>query len=318
MKPLLPAIFLCLLAACTEPAPTVVGTLERDRLALTAPQTEIVAEWLVAEGDHVAADTPLLRLDDRRQTARVAQLRALRDQAQNRLDELLRGPRHEEIRAARAELAGTEARLQDAAAQLTRIRELVRSGVRSAAELDTAQSTHDAAQAARAAATARLDALLAGTRDEELAQATAALAAAQAALAAADIDLQRLTLRAPAAGFVEALPYRPGEQAGAGATVAVLLADTPVYANVYVPQTLHARLRPGTPATIHIAGRAEPLTGQVRFIAGDAAFTPYYALTEHDRGRLSYQTKVTITVPADTWLPVGAPLTVAFQLEETP
>lgn len=318
MKPLLSAIFLCLLTACTQPAPTVVGTLERARLALAAPQTEIVAEWLVAEGNHVAADTPLVRLDERRQTARVAHLSALRDQAQNRLDELLRGPRHEEIRAARAELAGTEARLQDAAAQLARTRELVNSGVRSAAELDTAQSAHDAAQAARAAAKARLDALLAGTRDEELAQANAALAAAQATLTAAQIDLQRLTLRAPVAGFVEALPYRPGEQVGVGATIAVLLADTPAYANVYVPQALHARLQPGTPATVHIAGRAEPLTGQVRFISSDAAFTPYYALTEHDRGRLSYQVKVNISVPKDTWLPIGAPLTVAFQLEPAP
>lgn len=313
MKYLLSPLLLIFLAACNNTPQPVVGTLERERLALAAPQTEIVADWLIAEGDHVAANTPLLQLDKSRQQATVMRLTALHDQAKNHLDELLNGPRHEDIRAARAELAGAEARLQDAAAQLTRTRELVASGVRSAAELDTAQSTHDAAQAARTAAKARLDALLAGTRDEALAQANAALAAAQAALDAAKIDLQRLTIRAPAAGFVEALPYHPGEQAAAGATVVVLLADTPVYASVYVPQALHAHLQPGMPATVHVAGLEKPLAGRVRYIAGDAAFTPYYALTEHDRDHLSYLVKVDIDVPPNTWLPVGAPLSVTFQ-----
>jgi len=49
----------------------------------------------------------------------------------------------------------------------------------------------------------------------------------------------------------------------------------------------------------------------VRWIASDPAFTPYYALTERDRGRLSYVAKVDITEQYER-LPDGVPVEVEF------
>ena len=48
----------------------------------------------------------------------------------------------------------------------------------------------------------------------------------------------------------------------------------------------------------------------VRFLSAQAAFTPYYALTQRDRSRLSYLMEVTLTEPAAKELPTGVPVEV--------
>ena len=54
-----------------------------------------------------------------------------------------------------------------------------------------------------------------------------------------------------------------------------------------------------------------PVDGRVRWVASDPAFTPYYALTERDRGRLTYVAKVDITEERQR-LPDGVPVEVEF------
>ena len=48
----------------------------------------------------------------------------------------------------------------------------------------------------------------------------------------------------------------------------------------------------------------------MRWVSADASFTPYFALTEHDRSRLSYLAEV--DVPDAAELPSGVPLEVDF------
>jgi HlyD family secretion protein len=47
-------------------------------------------------------------------------------------------------------------------------------------------------------------------------------------------------------------------------------------------------------------------------VASDASFTPYYALTERDRGRLVYVAKVDLIDLAAAELPTGLPVEVVF------
>ena len=55
---------------------------------------------------------------------------------------------------------------------------------------------------------------------------------------------------------------------------------------------------------------AESLQGRVRWVSADASFTPYFALTEHDRSRLSYLAEIDLEDARD--LPSGLPLQVDF------
>ena len=73
------------------------------------------------------------------------------------------------------------------------------------------------------------------------------------------------------------------------------------------------RIRVGSRARVRIAGREGELAARVRWVAHDAAFTPYFALTQHDRGRLSYLAEVDIEGADSVELPTGVPVEVEFE-----
>jgi len=294
---------------------TAVGTLERDRLDLIAESSEPVLERPVQEGALVEAGTLLVKLDPTRFESQVAEAAGARDRAAARLAELVRGPRRERIDEARARLQGAEGRLDTARSELARVKELLDQGVVSQAELDRQRALFDEAKAARDAARATLDERLEGTTAEELVQAEAVLAEAEATLADARVRLSRLEIRAPTAGWVDALPYEIGERPRAGGVVAVLLADQAPYARVYVPAAARIHVGPGSPAEARVDGVAQPLRGRVRNVATEASFTPYFALTERDRGHLVYLAKVDLLDPAARKLPSGIPVEVKFLVD---
>jgi len=87
------------LAACddTDVANAVVGELASDRIELVAEVNEPITEIAVAEGETVTAGQLVLRQDDTRARARLREAEAAVGQARARLDELVRGPREEQI-----------------------------------------------------------------------------------------------------------------------------------------------------------------------------------------------------------------------------
>ena len=286
----------------------LLGTLERDRLELVAEAHEPIVELLVREGDRVDAGTLLLRLDPAVPEARLEQARSERARARAVLAEAVSGPRREQILAARAALAGAQARWSAAASEFDRVESLVRRSLLPQAELDRQRAARDGAQAERDAARERLRELEQGTRSEVLDQAQAALQAAEAQVAALELSRSRLDLRAPRAGVVEALPYELGERPPAGAPVAVMLADGRTYARVFVPEPLRASVTAGTSMTVRLDGVDRDWQGRVRYVSTDAAFTPYFALNERDRSRLSYLAEVDLVEEEASALPTGMPV----------
>jgi HlyD family secretion protein len=302
------------LTACGEGADnrTAVGTLERDRIELIAEAQEPILEIRVREGQSVQEGDLLVRHDGERLEAQVARAKSARDRAAARLAELVRGPRAERIREARARLSGAESLLAAAERDLERARKLAEQGVLAPDRLDREQARRDDALATRDAAKAVLQALEWGSTDEELQQARATLSEAEASLAELRILRERLRVRAPRAGQIDALPYQVGERPPQGAVVVVMLADTAPYARVYVPEPLRVRIHPGLDVAVRVDGVDEDLAGRVRSVSHDAVFTPYYALTERDRSRLAYLAEVDLVDPQARDLPTGLPVEVVL------
>jgi len=309
----LPSVIV-LLTGCGDSVDNGValGTLERDRLELPAESHEPIIEVLVHEGSTVTAGQELLKLDSASALARRASLQAQAGIARHRLTELVHGPRVEEVLEAGARLAGAESQLQTEANELARQQELLAQKLTSQSALDRQRAARDLAESTRKEALAALALLLKGTRVEELDQAREALEQSEAELRLYEISLDRLSVRAPRAGIVEALPFKLGERPPAGAAVVVMLAESAPYARVHVPQPLRARVMAGMAAQVHVDGFAEPFVGEVRYISADAAFTPYYALTQKDRSRLSYLAEVTLTEPRAAELPTGIAVEISF------
>ncbi len=297
----------CALAACSqETNDHLVGTLERDRVELAVESSEPITAIFVEDGARAAAGTVILRQDPTRNAARLARATASRDQAAARLAELRRGPREEDIAQARANLAAAEALVRNSRANYERENNLFERGLGEEQARDNRRDLLADATAREAAQRQALERLLNGTTLEELKQAEAALAVQEAGVAQAELDLQRLTLAAPMNGVIDKVLFEVGERPAPGATVAVLLDTARPYARVYVAEPLRARITPGTQLLVAVDGLPEPLQGTVRWVSADASFTPYFALTEHDRSRLAYLAEVDLPGAAD--LPTGVPL----------
>lgn len=305
------------LAACDDPDShnVVVGELASDRIELVAEVNEPILEVLVAEGETVTAGQLILRQDDTRAGARLREAEAAVAQARARLDELVRGPREEQIAQARANLAGADRDIEFRRTQFQRAKDLLEKELASPETRDRARAELDAAAANLELRRAQLQELLAGTTVEELAQAEQTLLQAEARRDSAAVDVDRHLLKAPVNGIFDSRLFEPGERPPVGQPVAVMLGGSQPYARVYIPERLRSSVRPGTEARITIDGAGAALAGRVRWVAHEAAFTPYFALTERDRGRLTYLAKVDIEQQQER-LPDGVPVEVELLLPD--
>jgi HlyD family secretion protein len=306
-----------LLGACSRHAANVLpGTVERDRIELVAESDEFIASMPLAEGSAVKAGDVVIVQDDSLARADLDAARAQLAEAESRVEELVNGPRSTTIRAAAARRDTARVLRDQAVRERDRLLELVQRSLVSKSEADRQVATANAAESELREAEADLRELQEGTRPEEVRQARQAADTARAKLASLQTTSARLEVRAPVDATIDALPYRVGEKPARGATVAVLLATTQPYARIHVPEPLRARVRTGTPARLHVDGIEREYHGQVRFVASEAEFTPYYALTETDRSRLSFRAEVAFDESESASLPSGVPVSVTLEIGE--
>lgn len=293
----------------------IVGQLESDRVEIVAEVSEPILERAIIEGQQVERGQLLIRQDTSRVETAIAEAKAYELQTRARLDELIRGPRKEEILAAQANVRGAKDDLEFWETELTRARDLLAKEMASEQLYNRAKAGRDAARAGLENFEAQLEALLNGTTTEELRQAEEGVRQAEARLASLQIDLERHSAFAPSSGVVDSLLFEVGERPAPGQPMAILLSGAQVYAHVYVPESIRVHVSAGTDAQIFVDGLEQPLAGRVRWVASESAFTPYFALTEHDRGRLSFVAKVDI-LNSDQRLPDGVPVEVELLLDQ--
>ncbi|GIU10638.1 ABC drugE1 family efflux system MFP [Shewanella morhuae] len=300
---------LMLLVGCTESAPRVFGTVERDRLTLTAPVGELITQVNVVEGQQVKAGEVLLLLDTTSANARLALRQAELEQANAKLAEAITGARLEDIKKAKAVLDGANASVKEALRAFERTQRLFATHVLSQADLDTARAARDTSLAKQTEAEQSLRLLEHGTRSEQLDQAKAAVAAANASIDLEQKALADLTLVAARDAVVDTLPWRVGDRIAPGTQLIGLLASANPYVRVYLPATQLDKVKAGTNVNIIVDGRETPIIGTVRNIRSQPAYTPFYALNERDRARLMYLTDITISAEGQD-LPTGMALEV--------
>ncbi len=223
---LLTTFLLAVLAACSSANDenSVVGELASERIEISAEVAEPIVDILVVEGVSVSAGDILLQQNADRANARLVEANAALAQTQARLDELLRGPRTEQIRAARANVTGAVHDLEFRSADFERAKEVFAKKLASSDTLDRAKAAYDAAGANLSLRRAQLEELLTGTTVEELTQAEQAVHQAEARRELALIDVDRHTIRAPVDGVTDSRLFELGERPVPGQPVMILLA----------------------------------------------------------------------------------------------
>ncbi|MBL9013134.1 MAG: efflux RND transporter periplasmic adaptor subunit [Myxococcales bacterium] len=192
-------------AVTTRPATLVApGRVEpvRDAVKLAFETSGRIVAIEVDEGHAVKAGQVLARLDDRLATARVSAAEAQLAAAKARLSLARRGPRGEDLAAARAEADAAAAAADHRGAEQVRSETLGKTGALSTSVVDADEAAARVATAQANAAKARYQSLAKGTRSEQIAEAAAAVQLAQAELDAAKVALDQTVLRAPTDGVI--------------------------------------------------------------------------------------------------------------------
>lgn len=299
---------------CNGPSstPTAYGTLERERILLTALGDKILLKTLVNEGDLVKKGQLLATLDASREQFQIEEATGNLRAAEARLTKLENGARKEDVSAARAKLLVAEANLELQKKSYSRIKKLVDKGDEPESSLDSVKAAYDSAQASYQDLREQLLKLTNGSRPEDILEASAQVDAAKARINIAQTQYDDLQIKATRDGKVEALPWNIGERVTAGSPVVVLLSGVAPFVRTYIPQAERAKIHVGDSVQIHLDGVTESVTGTVSKIATQPSFTPYYALNASDRSRLVYLAEIQLDdkyaklpsgLPAEVQLP---------------
>jgi HlyD family secretion protein len=329
------------------------GTVEARDITVGSRTGGRVKEVLVQEGDHVGAGQALIQLEPgdleaQKQQAEgelneavanetkveagsrpeeIAEATARANEAAAALAEAEKGARAEDIAQAKARFEATQASVDKAEADARRARALVKTGAISTAEADDAEIALRTAIAQRDAQQQALDALVHGTRVEDVLQAAARASQARAAasllkagsrvedvqaaraqvmaakgrLEKIESDIAELTIRAPRPASVEALDLRPGDILGPNAPAATLLEDDQLYVRIYVPETRIGLVHVGQEVPISVDSFPNrTFRGVVEHIAEVGEYTPRNLETLEDRADEFFATRVGLREGKDT------------------
>ncbi len=294
------------------------GRIEGDAVIIASKTPGRIAELSVREGDSVAPNQLLVRIDDGIARARLAQAqadiaaaRARVDAARAALALLRRGVPHAiasgeaAVASSRTDIAQAEAARAQDARDLGRAKRLEADKFvgpqfveRAELALKTHQEQRDAAlagleRARQALNDARLGPQRVRVSEAELAAAQGALAAAEGKRDEAQSALDDLTLTSPAAGVVTSRFANGGEVITAGAPIFELVDLDRLYLKLFVPEREIGKVRRGLAAQIYSdAFPDQPFAATVRYIGSRAEFTPKEVQTPDERVKLMYEVRL--------------------------
>src|SRR5262249_43466613 len=186
-------------------------------------------------------------------------------------------------------------------------------------ELDTRRTAYESARGRAAAAKARLDLMMTGTRPEEIEEARAELkraranlellqagtrsediAAAEARLAEArgklletEANLREAVVKAPEAAFVDVVAVRPGDLVPPNQPVLRVLRADDLWVKIYVPETELGRVHLNQTVHVFIDGYpGRSFEGTVMHIAAESEFTPRNVQSPDERPHQVFAAKL--------------------------
>ncbi len=300
------AIMSILPGGATEDA-GYAGYLEADYVYAAPVTPGRIAGIAVAEGQAVAADDLLFRLEDAQQQALLDAAQARVESARATLQNLETGSRVEEIDVIRANLSKARADLALAQSNLARSERLLAAGTVASVRVEQDRAALASAEAQVAQLTAQVNVAELPARDAQQVAAEANLNAAEADAGRAALDLDDRETRAPVAGTVDRLFYAEGEIAVAGAPVVAILPEGALKARFFVPEAERAALAIGQVVNVSCDGCAA-MTATVTRLASEPQTTPPVIYSREERGRLVYLVEAELDAPGT--LRPGQPVTV--------
>jgi HlyD family secretion protein len=308
------AVLLWFLVGCS-PAKVdkVQGYVEGEFVYVASPSGGKLTSLEVQRGDQVKAHDLLFSLENISETAVRDEAQRRVFQAQDQLEDALKGKRPTEIASLEAQLAQARAAVTFSENEFLRMEKLVKSKTSQPQELEQALSTRDqdrqrVTQLESDLATARL-----GSRPDQIAAARHDVRALEAALAKAEWDLSQKEQLAHQDGLVFDTLYREGEWVPAGRPVISLLPPRNIKVRAFLPETEIGSIHQHDEVRVTIDGVAEPVTGRVSYISPRAEYTPPVIYSQEARSKLVFMIEAVFPPEVAATLHPGQPVDLQWK-----
>jgi HlyD family secretion protein len=277
---------------------TLSGNIEAHESLVGFKVPGRIVELPVEEGQQVAQDALLARLDDADFKQRVVIDETTVRVRESNLALTLAGTREQETRAAQQTMIDAEADLEQKKLDNERAMQLFAKDEVSAQERDQAATALKRAEAIHKAAQQRYNEAVEGSRKEDIAIARANLNEAKAGLGLSQVNLSYTVLRAPSSGVVTVRQAELGEVVAPGSPVVTLADLDHIWLRAYIAETDLGRIRWGQEAMITTdTYPGKQYHGRISFISSTAEFTPKSVQTYTERVTLVYRIKIDIDNP---------------------
>ena len=300
-----------------------VGLVEpkTENISLGAHVSGVVSEVLVQVGQKVEAGQPLYRIDSRQQKAEIEVRRAMLVAMQAQLQRLQQMPRTEELPPSEAKVREAEANLVRQADLLERGRKLLTNRVLTQEEMIAREQAHEVARQQLTRAQAEHQLLLAGAWAADKKVAEANVLQSQAELQRLEVELDRLTVKAPISAEILQLNVRPGEYVATPSSQNLITLGDVRRLRVRVDIDEHdiPRLKPDREAWGMVRGAAEQKI-PLRFVRVEPFVIPKKSLTGLATERVDTRVLQVIYEldPTPPGVFVGQQMDVFVRLDESP
>lgn len=284
-----------------------VGTIEPARRStIGSPVAGRVEQVFAEEGDAVDPEDQhqgrIVQLELTTVGIELAAAEADRDVAFHELEELIKGPRKEEIARREAEVKRAGAQLENLTERFNRIKSLFDRGAAGQSDLDAARSARVSIEQALVIAEQLFQEGTQGTRPEQLAQAQARLARAEEEVRKFQTRMKEHTIRTPFEGFVVTRPVQKGAWIQQGDPIAEVIELNPVELRVSVPEKYVSRLRLNT----HVAVEIDAITS-IDGHSGQLTGTVYRVIPDADSRTRSFPVRIRLDNSTNDGLPLIQP-----------
>ncbi len=286
-----------------------VGSVEPTRRSVVGSEfAGLVTALLVRQGDRVEEKQPVAKLSTAILDLDLAAARAELALRTERLRELQNGSRPEEVQQSRARVAQQEADLELKTWRREAAERLYSDHTISEDQLRDARLQEKDAGLLVDAAKAALALVVAGPREEEVAQAKAQVDGEQATVDRLEEQRSRYEIKAPFGGWVVAERTEEGEYLSVGAPVVEIVALDQVDVVVQVPEDFVGGLVEETSVRVEIDALARRmLTGKIHRIVpqADVRGRTFPVLVRLDNERVGDEPLIKAGMFARTTLAVG-------------
>ena len=268
-------------------AAPIIGVVRATEVRVEPEVNGQLMSIAVEKGANVHAGDILARLSAVELTAQADQARAALASATANRNNVYAGVRREQVDSLKAAIAKAGSRLDYVQAQLTRTSTLARQSFESQQSLDQAENDVANARADVAGAQANYDAAVAGpTRERAIADAQ--VLAAAAAVTVLERRLDKMVLRAPAAGIVTVIAAEVGENVRAGQPILMIEAAGKQWLSFNVREDHLNRLAMGETASVMRDGTAGAIKAGITELRPIGTFATWAerVIADHDRNTL--------------------------------